>query len=200
LSDLNREFTALAGRSPDGEVVAVVAMDGGQFNRFFGGATVKQVTYTPVEGTLSYIGDYVGLLNFGADTGTTEVTGTAFLNANFTDKKVEGELRSRTAIIGGSNTALQSIVFVNGDINDDGTFAGTAEFGVDEGVGSYSGAFAGTDAAFVGGAVTIGNDVLLGAIPADATVFDAATMGLTNVQEFGIFVIDACGPVGTDCN
>lgn len=41
-SSLNREYTAFAGRSSGGAITAVVAMDSGQFNRFFAGATVIQ--------------------------------------------------------------------------------------------------------------------------------------------------------------
>lgn len=77
ISAENREYTALAGRTPNGELVAVVAMDNGQFNRYFGGSQViQQTAYTePTSGTASYDGNYVGLINVSTSSTPVGVTG-----------------------------------------------------------------------------------------------------------------------------
>jgi hypothetical protein len=180
ISDENRAFTAFAGRSSGGEVTAVVAMDSGQFNRFFAGATViqDQEAFSPAAGTASYSGDYVGLIY--RDTGLDEVTGVVFLNANFTDNKVEGVVTDREIF---EVAALDDLIFVNTVIQPDGVFGGGIE-NEDKGpIGAYGGAFGGSQAQYVGGALTASGD-LGGDVTGD---------------EFGIFVIETCGPIGTDC-
>jgi hypothetical protein len=175
-SSLNRAYTALAGRSPNGEVTAVVAMDEGQFNRFFAGATViqDQEAFSPAAGTASYSGDYVGLIY--TDAGLDEVTGVVFLNANFTDNRVEGDMTDRE-IVGGAPLD-ENLIFVNTVIQPDGVFGGGIEDEGGEPIGAYGGAFGGSGAEFVGGTVSV--ETALG-------------------QEYGIFVIETCGAVGTDC-
>jgi len=175
LSGDNRAYTAFAGRSSGGEVTAVVTMDSGQFNRFFAGATViqDQEAFSPAAGTASYSGDYVGLIY--TDAGLGEVTGVVFLNANFTDKLVEGDMTSRE-IVGGPG--LGNLIFVNTVIQPDGVFGGGIEDETEAPIGAYGGAFGGSGAEFIGGTVSVETDA---------------------GQEYGIFVIETCGAVGDDC-
>jgi len=183
-SERNRAYTALAGRSSGGEVTAVVAMDSGQFNRFFAGATViqdQEAFSRPTAGTASYLGDYVGLIKIGTETEPSEVRGLVFLNANFADNKVEGEMTDRVVVVGSAE--LDDLIFVNSDIKSDGIFGGGIELDDNSPIGAYGGAFGGSSAGFVGGTVNVSGD--LGG-------------GLTG-DEFGIFVIETCGAVGTDC-
>lgn len=191
---LNRAFTAIAGESSDGSIVAVVTADGGQFNRFFGGATVVQNSLSaPESGLVSYAGDYAGVNNGGAvipsgvvgapdildPSGTGTVTGTVFLTADFADNKVEGAVYGRMWVGVG---ALDDLTLINGDISDAGTFSGSAEVGQGSTAttaGSYTGAFGGEDAAVVGGLLDVGP----GGYGADAD---------PNIREYGIFVLDQC--------
>jgi hypothetical protein len=176
-SSLNRAYTALAGRSPDGEVTAVVVMDEGQFNRYFAGATVAQDEGSfdrPSAGTASYSGDYVGLINTAAGNEPSEVRGVVLLNANFNDK-VEGSITGRL-VVGGAT--LTDLVLFNADIKADGVFGGAVQDSSGDNVGSYGGAFGGSQAEYVGGAVSVETDTL---------------------QEYGIFVIETCGPLASDC-
>jgi hypothetical protein len=176
-SSLNRAYTALAGRSPNGEVTAVVVMDEGQFNRYFAGATVAQDEGSfdrPSAGTASYSGDYVGLINTAAGNEPSEVRGVVLLNANFNDK-VEGSITGRL-VVGGAT--LTDLVLFNADIKADGVFGGAVQDSSGDNVGSYGGAFGGSQAEYVGGAVSVETDTL---------------------QEYGIFVIETCGPLASDC-
>jgi len=176
-SSLNRAYTALAGRSPDGEVTAVVVMDEGQFNRYFAGATVAQDEGSfdrPSAGTASYSGDYVGLINTTAGNEPSEVRGVVLLNANFNDK-VEGSITGRL-VVGGAT--LTDLVLFNADIKADGVFGGAVQDSGGDNVGSYGGAFGGSQAEYVGGAVSVETDTL---------------------QEYGIFVIETCGSLADDC-
>ncbi len=197
VSSLNRSYTALAGEAGDGSLVAVVTADGGQFNRFFGGASVVQNDLSaPAGGLVSYQGTYAGLNNagpaippavpgapptaFSSDAAT--VTGQVFLNADFTDNKVEGAIYDREWDNDGTPTELDDLTLIVGDIAAGGTFSGSVEIGQGSeaaGAGTYSGAFGGTDAAFAGGVLDI----------------DPAAYGEDadpNLKEFGIFIIGQC--------
>ena len=190
-SAANRSFTALAGRSDDGNLVAAVVADGGQFNRFYGGAILEQNNFSaPAGGLVSYQGNYVGLVNYGPGTTApgapdviargeaTGVTGSVFLTADFADNKVEGAVYDRY-IEGGA--ALDDLVLIVGDVAADGTFDGAIELNdaTNTGAGSYSGAFGGSDAAFAGGVLDISSSAYgAGADP--------------NTKEYGIFVIGQC--------
>lgn len=205
-SSLNRSFTALAGESDDGSLLAVVTADGSQFNRFLGGATVVQNAFSaPTGGLVSYHGSYAGLINGGtevpttttgapdiiAPAGTTNVTGSVFLTADFTDNKIEGALYDRVWIDGGTegDQPLDPLTLIVGDVAADGTFAGSVEIGQGsdaKGAGSYSGTFGGTDAAFAGGVLDIG----VAAYP-DGTD--------TNLKEYGIFIIGQCPDGAESC-
>lgn len=188
-SNANRSYTALAGRSDDGSLVAAVVADGGQFNSFYGGASLEQNNFSaPAGGLVSYQGNYVGLVNFGPRTRApgappvttrseaTGVTGSVFLTADFTDNKVEGAVYGRNTVGG---AALNDLVLVVGDVAADGTFSGSVQLEDLTNTGSYSGAFGGNDAAFAGGVLDISSSAYgAGADP--------------NTKEYGIFVIGQC--------
>ncbi|WP_108815738.1 hypothetical protein [Loktanella sp. Alg231-35] len=195
-SATDRFFTAFAGESTDGSVSAVVVSDGGQFNRFFGGATVNQVTYAaPTGGIANYSGDYVGLLNFGPAAGdgpgeastpqqSMQVNGEVFFKADFTDNAVNGNIYNRTYGPTGTGTALPEIVLTVGDISADGSFTGTVELRDLTGIGDYSGAFGGSGATAVAGTVALG-----------AGFSDGAIAGADGRErEYGIFVLDQDAP------
>ncbi|MEL6683427.1 MAG: thymidylate synthase [Pseudomonadota bacterium] len=192
----DRIFTAFAKTSTDGSITGVAVSDGGQFNRFFGGAQVVQNDYTaPTSGLVSYAGDYVGLLNFGPDgpavpdpvqpVQSEEVTGTVFLNADFNSSgQVNGAIYDRSGATIGN---LPDIVLTATDIDTDGTFSGAAELDDLTGVGSYSGVFGGANATSVGGAI----DLEPGFLGED--------LGSGTENEYGIFVLDQCPGAGPEC-
>ncbi len=204
---LDRAFTALAGESADGSVQAVVAMDGGQFNRYFGGAVVNQDSYTaPTSGLASYAGAYVGLVNIGPAAGsipagadpslypftTTDVTGSVFLNADFTDNQVNGSIYDRVFDPDGDAFDLQTIVLTATAISGNGGFSGDVELGDLTNVGSYDGAFGGANAANVAGVVSLGEGLFEGSTVPGADDFE-------NEAEIGIFVIGQCPAGGAAC-
>lgn len=214
--DLTRSFIALAGRSTDGSVTAVVALDGGQFNRFFGGASVIQDGFTaPADGLVQYTGDYVGLINLGIIDGSTgapglfipaegmQIDGQVLITADFNPARlVEGGIANRvlnylTEPSGQiEEIALADVVLINTQLRDTGLFAGSVENKniEDVAIGSYSGVFGGNEAAFVGGTVALDERTLTGRDGDAQTRIDAITAGqnMDNIQEFGIFVLGAC--------
>lgn len=200
---INRAFTAIAGSSSEAnELVAIVTMDGGQFNRFFGGAVLEQGDFSaPASGFSYYSGNYAGLLNIGSpvspvpppDTppaaipsGVSVVTGSVYMIADFTDNATEGTIFGRMLGEGDTSVALEDVVLVNTGIAADGTFNGTVELLDLSGVGTYSGAFGGEDAAFAGGLVALDDGAYEG-------IFDE-TVDTSNLQEYGLFVIGQCEP------
>ena len=208
----DRYYVGLAKESTDGSVQATVVQDGGQFNRFFGGAVAEQINYAaPDSGLASYAGDYVGLLNFGPpaapsggdsslDAGTpTEVTGKVFLVADFNDNNVNGSIYNREADLNnqGDAESLPTVVLTVGTFSSDGTFSGTVELENLEGVGSYGGVFGGDDAASAAGVVNLsGPNFLEGVSLSGGGTF----VGDPAHNEYGIFVIDQCpNASGSDC-
>lgn len=208
---LDRAYTAFAGESSDGSLQATVVIDGGQFNRFFGGGSITQNSYSaPSSGLVSYAGGYVGVSNVGpaaanpngADPslvpGTAaEVTGSVFINADFTDNVMNGAVYDRVLDYGGTAVDLQTVVLTVTSIEADGSFTGTVEFEDLTSVGSYDGAFGGDDAASVAGVVSLDEGFLDGAeIGGVATTqFDE----ITGEAEYGVFVIDQCPTGGAEC-
>lgn len=193
LTTTDRFFSAFAATSTDGSVSGVVVSDGGQFNRFFGGATANQASYTaPAGGIVNFSGEYVGLLNFGTAAGDApgesstptqsfQVNGDAYIKADFSDNYVNGNIFNRTYGADGTGTALPEIVLVDATINADGSFSGLAELGVLEEVGSFEGVFGGSGASAVAGTVAL-----------EAGFSDGIIPGATgNEREFGIFVLDS---------
>ena len=159
-----RAFTAVAGEVP-GEVNAVIVSDGGQFNRYFGGGQIVQFTYTAPDGGITdYMGQYVGLLNFGPlvndpiPTGVGDesyasllVEGSTFLKVDFNDGYLNGSIYDRTIDGGGDpDILLPDVILTDGILAADGTFTGTAEDAEQNGVGSFSGAIGGEGTSIAG--------------------------------------------------
>ncbi len=198
---LNRAFSAIAGTSSsENELVAVVTMDGGQFNRFFGGGVLNQNAFSAPDSGFSYFqGDYAGFVNVGSalppgggapgavtPSSVGEVTGSVYLIADFTDNATEGTIYGRQADVGGGFVDLDDLVLINTSINADGTFAGAIELEDLTAAGDYSGAFGGDDATYVGGIVSLGDSAYDGVFPEDADT--------SNLREYGLFIIGQCDP------
>jgi len=200
---LDRMFIALIGTSADGTLQGGVVADGGQFNRFFGGAFYRRIgTYSPHvpvqlnNGLVSYAGNYAGLSNIDAprpgqilpvpdDTAfnlipgqPSRVTGRVFLNADFSNNTINGLVYQRELTDVG--LALPDVVLIVSDIRTNGTFVGVVENPELGGIGEYAGVFGGTGATSVAGGLAI------------ADYLD----DIDNEHEFGIFVISQCGQPG----
>lgn len=206
---LDRMFVAIVAQSDDGSVLGAAVMDGGQFNRFFGGGFyATDGNYTPGTGEndtglVSYAGNYAGLTNLDADgsellavpAGTdasllpgqpAQVTGSVFINADFGDNAVNGVIYDRAfenLNPGFGPLALEDVVLIPTAITDTGTFFGTAENPAQEGIGSYGGTFGGTEASGVAGVIALDGDF----IP-----------DIDNEHEFGVFVLTQCGQANDD--
>lgn len=207
---LDRFFIALAANSTDGSTTGAVVLDGGQFNKVFGGAYFERtgsysphVPDQPDNGLVSYAGEYAGLSNIFVpegnpanltdDTGTagldpdtlpkqaSTVTGDVFLNADFTDNTINGAITDREIVELG--IALPNVILVAEPGNIDagaGTFAGTAEAPDQTVIGDYAGIFGGDGATSLSGAIKI----------------EGYLDGVENELEYGIFVLTKCGEPG----
>lgn len=101
-----------------------------------------------------------------------------------------------------TTVSLQDIVFVNTTIRDDGTFAGRAEFRDENltGVGTYSGAAAGSGSPYIGGNISLGSNLFEGAtVDGDTALTAVIGDDTSRVQEYGIFLTESCGRLATDC-
>ena len=201
---LDRIFIAMGARSADNSVEGVLAMDGGQANRFFGGTTFRQIgpyaEPAPTSGLVSYAGDYVGLSNLNATSNliglppinpatdpallplqASRVTGQIFINADFTDNAINGLIVNRTNI--DRNESLADLALIVTNIDADGRFLGTVEVvgAIEIKIGDYGGTFGGTGASGIAGGVHLDGDY----IP-----------NVEKEQEFGIFVLTQCGLAG----
>lgn len=229
---LDRHSTAFGRQASNGsDVRGGVALTGGPRNRFFGGGYYERdgeytpPDVTPSSGLVSYSGSYVGLVNIGfRDDGPASqddlldvppgtpgeltpsqagiIEGKVFVNADFADASVEGNIYDRrlidptdgqTAIApDGRPLVLPSVVMVSTPINDDGTFEGQIEYDqrhplittpvIGTKIGDFGGIFGGSDAAAVAGAVKLDE-------------FDGPNnpYGLESEIEYGAFVLDQCG-------
>lgn len=205
---LDRHVTAFAREAGNGSGVrAGVAVSGGPRNRFFGGGYYERDGgYAPASGQVSYAGNYVGVSNLNGSSEdliappagidpdlvpsqAAEITGRIFINADFADGAVEGNVFNRQ--IADFGVGLPSLVLVNTPINADGTFVGSVEYEaadfpgesvVNESIGGYGGIFGGTNASGVAGVLRVEE-------------FDGPNdpLGLENEQEYGVFVLDQCG-------
>lgn len=208
---LDRMFVAIVAQSDDGSVLGAAVMDGGQFNRFFGGGFyATDGNYSPGRGEndtglVSYAGTYAALTNIDADgaellgvpAGTdpqllpsqpAQITGDIFFNADFGDNTINGAIINRAFENLNPLTEavlgtsdLDNVVLIPTAITDTGTFFGSAENPAQEAVGSYGGTFGGTEASGVAGVTALDGDW----IPA-----------LENEHEFGVFVLTQCGQPG----
>jgi hypothetical protein len=196
---LDRFGTGLAAQSADGAVQAVVVADGGQFTKFFGGATFRQSsTYTaPTTGLVSYAGTYAGLINVSTRDGTLpapgvnsdllpersgRVTGDVFLDASFADNSVNGAITNRQDVDELGFT-LDTVFLIPTGIASDGTFGGEAQDREQSGVGSYAGIFGGNGATSVAGGLNLTGEF---------------AGNVDNEVEFGIFVLNRCGTSGSE--
>ncbi len=212
---LDRLFIALTKTANDNASRAAVVQDGGQFNRYLDGGYYEQTgPYTAPDpnsttagtGQVSYAGTYAGFTNIATASGagllaipgtvdpTTlpdlpaeafRISALAFLNANFADNVVNGEIYNRDMIDPSDLsvvTRYPNISLIVTDIDADGGFLGTAEIENDVGVtsGSYGGVFGGTGATSVSGILALTN-------------FDN---DIDDEEEIGIFVLTKCGATG----
>jgi hypothetical protein len=221
---LDRHATALvlesSGNRFTGQVRAGALATGGPRNRYFGGGYYERdgdydaPAVTATSGMVSYVGRYAGLTNIGVrdysegiliepdpsvpdelrPSRAAQVTGDVFLNADFADNSVEGNIYNRVLVP--TSQTLPSLVMVSTDIDNDGAFSGDVEFdarqtdpfwsGMDNVVGTdigdYAGIFAGTDSTSAGGAVRLEE-------------FDGIDdrLGMESEQEYGVFVLERCG-------
>lgn len=202
---LDRMFVALVAESTDGSVEGGTIVDGGQFGSFFGGSFYRRNdTYTAGTGLVSYSGDYAGLANLNFPRSVSQdilplpadvafdspnapqqpdmVVGTVFINADFVDNVVNGSIVDRSLV--GRGTLLDDVNLRPTEITADGTFGGEAERSTDQQqIGTYAGAFGGTQASGIAGAIEL-QDYL---------------EDVDNEQEYGAFVLMRCGlPGGGD--
>lgn len=207
---LDRFFLALADASPDGSVQSASVTDGGQFNTFFGGAQFIRIgTYSqPTSGLFSYAGEYAGSLNGGERVDTLalpagfpatgsglapnqpyRVTGSVFLNVDFADNQLNGEIFNRELLssstaAGGDDVVirtLENMVLIPTDIEADGTFAGSIEFPeTRQNAGDFAGTFGGSQASSVAVGVHLDN----------------LDQILENEEEYGNFSLAKCGTAG----
>ncbi|KXF91734.1 hypothetical protein [Phaeobacter inhibens] len=205
-SSLDRHVTAYVREIEDGAFAVAVAT-GGQFSYYFAGTSYgRRGGYSAPTGdvasggVVSYAGTYVGLMNIAGDGGdllpvtpgtpsdirpaqTAEVTGDAFVNADFGDNIVNGTIYNRQIEPTSAGAAPQTLLTLDlapTDIAANGTFTGTASQVVNStrtNVGTYGGIFAGTDATSVAGSVFAQNHV----------------EGIDGIEEYGIFVLGQCG-------
>lgn len=234
---LDRHNTAFARQSGnDAAVRGGVVLSGGPRNRFFGGGYYERdgaydpPEVTPASGLVSYSGAYVGIVNIGArddsagsvddladvpattnpvlvPTQAATVNGQIFINADFADNAVEGNVFNRALIdptTGNIATiddpanpgtsipaVLPDIVLISTPINDDGTFSSTeVEYDqrgqdtavIGRSIGQWGGIFGGQDASGVAGVVHLEE-------------WDGPNnpLGFENEEEYGVFVLDQCG-------
>lgn len=202
---LDRMFVAIVAQDTSGSVVGAVVMDGGQFNKFFGGGFyATDGSYTPGSaandtGLVSYAGNYAALTNIIAEgdqlmtpngspddsilpSQPGQITGSIFINADFGDNTINGAIYDRALVnVGPTVVGIPDVVLTPTAITDAGSFFGVVENDEQDAVGNYGGTFGGTEAAGVAGVTNLEGDWL-------PNVEDEA--------EFGVFVLSQCGQPG----
>ena len=208
---LDRHSTAFVREAANGAVRGAAVVTGGPRNRYFGGTFFERdgaydpPDVTPTSGLVTYTGTYAGLTNVGGSredvlpvppgtppelipSQSAEVSGRIFINADFSDNSIEGNIIDRQLVDAG--IALPSIVLVRTSITDDGTFFGEeVEYQgvVDEDIGDYAGIIGGTDASGLSGGLFL-------------TEWDGQgdPLGFENEEEYGVFVLERCGTPGVN--
>lgn len=210
---LDRHTTAYV-RDINGTQAAIV-VTGGQFGHYFGGSTYSSngtfsapIITAPVpgrenSGSVTYIGNYVGLLNGPGDGGdlkpvspgtpvetrpvqAAEITGRVIINADFVDTTVNGLVYDRV-IVDSPGVLMENLELSPTAIETDGRFVGAAtQDAGSSGVGTYGGVFGGTGATEVAGTVYVTDHI----------------SALSNEEEYGLFVLSQCGTANADplCN
>ncbi|WP_353475319.1 hypothetical protein PVT71_17355 [Salipiger sp. H15] len=220
---LDRFFLALGGMSPDGSVSAVAVGDGGQFNNVFqdadyardGAFDPPDYETDPASGQVTYVGNYAAVTNLGSRAGLdlkpvgdlpddysqlalpgqpAQITGVIFLNANFADALVNGEILNRTLIdirdadptFPTGRTSLDKVVLTESTIDELGEFTGGAEFEDESSVGTFAGIFGGEDATYAAGTTDLAWHL--------SAPFGED--GEYDIEEVGMFVLTQCGKAG----
>ncbi|MDK3073154.1 thymidylate synthase [Sedimentitalea sp. JM2-8] len=188
---LNTHTTAYARAVSDAQ--GVIAVSGGLDGYYNGGATYSASGYqaptpNPQNADVRYDGEYVGLMNYPDDgaallpvpAGTpseltpgqaARVYGKARINADFSTSRVKGTIYDRTYAAQG--VPLENLEIAPTDIQADGSFAGKITQAQEE-KGDYGGAFGGSNANSVAGALFAKDHV----------------QNLNKVEEFGLFVLE----------
>ncbi|MEL7255192.1 MAG: hypothetical protein AAFZ04_04785 [Pseudomonadota bacterium] len=217
---LDRHFTALVAEGTSVRAAAVSSPS--PRNRTLRGAFFERdgaytpPTVTTTTGLVSYAGAYAGVTNISdpnpqnllsttvtpselQPTQALLVDGDVFMNADFGDGSVEGNIINRR-LLGSDGTVYQadlpSLVLILSTVDSNGSFSGTVEYDISdpasntnefEQVGTYAGIFGGTNASEIAGGV-------------DLTEFDGSSdpLGFENEQESGAFVLQACAPGSTN--
>ncbi|WP_238364314.1 hypothetical protein [Mesobacterium pallidum] len=208
---LDRHTTALVlqsgGTTFEGVVRAGIAVTGGVRNRIFGGGYFERdgdyepVPTGPDEGLVTYAGKYAGLTNIGLydytilqvpDAGTpnelrttraAQTTGDIFINVDFNDMEVEGNVYNRRLEHNG--LALPSIVLIATELGDDGVFNGASieyEGVINKDIGDYAGILGGPESRALGGSLKL-----------DEWDGEGDPLGYENELEWGVFVLERCG-------
>lgn len=181
---------------------AAIAVTGGQFRYFFAGGAYSNESFTAPGSTedgglVSYAGDYVGVLNTsgsGEDllpvapgtpgsfvpSQSAEVTGRILINASFSDGTVNGTITSRQ-ITDFTGITVADLDLAPTSIAADGTFLGDTSVDLSN-RGEYGGIFGGNGATEVAGVVHAEGHIT----------------GLTNIEEYGVFVLAQCGTPQAD--
>lgn len=187
---------------------ATVVMTGGQFGTFHGGTSygrdgsfsAPDVT-APDNGVVSYAGTYVGLLNIDGDHGdlippsagadpailpgqAAEITGKAYINADFGGLSIEGGVYDRS-ITDHTSVTVEDLTLFEGTLATDGSFTGNVHVAGGS-VGEYGGVFTGTDAAAVAGSLHATGHI------------EELNNGTVPIEEFGIFVLESCNGASAD--
>ena len=202
---LQRHTTAYV-RDIDGTRSAVV-VTGGQFEHYFAGTVYgRSGGFDPATSNqsgqlVSYAGNYVGLLNAPGDGGdllpvapgtpnsvrpvqAAEVTGRVLINADFADNQVNGTIFNRNWV-DNPGTVLEDLALKPSEITSDGTFTGEVTINL-QNKGTYGGIFGGDQSSVVAGSLFAKDHI----------------DGVTNEEEYGIFVLLKCGTPNQDalCN
>lgn len=220
---LDRFFLALGGMSADGSVSAVAVGAGGQFNTVFqdgqhgrtGAFDPPDFETDPASGQVTYVGDYAAVTNLSTRDGLdllpvgdlpedyaeldvpgqpVQLTGVIFLNANFADAQVNGEILNRTLIdprdetpvSPTGRTSVAKVVLTEGTIDALGAFSGSAEFEDESSAGTFAGIFGGEDATYAAGNTELSWEL--------SAPFGEE--GDYDIEEVGMFVLTQCGKAG----
>ncbi|WP_424984779.1 hypothetical protein [Microbulbifer sp. S227A] len=188
---LNTHTTAYAREVDNAR--GVLAVSGGLDGYYNGGATYSANGFAvpsanPVDADVRYDGEYVGLMNLpdngdallpvppGTDPAVRprqagRVFGDARIDADFSTMRVKGQIYNRTYAATGAD--LDSLEIAPADIQADGSFSGDVTQQQQD-RGDYGGAFGGSNANAVAGALFASGHVA----------------GVSDVEEFGLFVLE----------
>ena len=160
-----RVFIAQMAASADGSMAAGVAGSGQFTEVLWGSGYVARTAFeAPTNGGLGNLSShYAGILNTGVvvpgpgapfdPSRPHRVQGEVLVNADFTNKKLEGGIRNRVNV--DTATAMDDLFLQIGTIKDDGTFGGTVAYSDLSAARTYGGALGGKDGAAIAGAIEV---------------------------------------------